>query len=400
MNYAETYEKPAALRQIHISPVPEIQNTRIQNRKNINQGNINRFRVFNSPAGKAKVKYIKRSENFLPLITPSKLKQEIPQTRAAAKTVSLARTGIEKILQNQDRRILVITGPCSIHDEKAALEYAEKLKNLQTAIEDTILIVMRVYFEKPRTNIGWKGLISDPHMDNTFDMTTGLRKARELLLRINEMGIPVATEMLEPSTPAYIADLVSWSAIGARTTESQTHREMASGLPMPVGFKNSTDGGLETAVNAIKAANSPQFFPAVDQNGRTNIMKTNGNPQAHIVLRGGKHTNYDFASIESALDNLKQNNLMQAVIVDCSHGNSKKDYKRQSIAWKDVICQRKAGNKSIAGLMLESNLKPGNQKLNTDLSKLEYGVSVTDACIGWQETEKLILSAHKMLKEV
>ncbi|MDM8538781.1 3-deoxy-7-phosphoheptulonate synthase [Desulfobacterales bacterium HSG17] len=416
MNYAETYDKAVALRQKNISPALPIQgfhllkspvekltieNLTVEKLTGINAGKI--------IAKKTELKYIKASEKFLPLITPAKLKQEIPLTRAAKQAVDLARTGIEKILQKQDKRILVITGPCSIHDEKAALEYAENLKELKKKVEETLLIVMRVYFEKPRTSLGWKGMISDPHMNNSFDMTTGLKKARKLLLKINEMGIPVATEMLEPTTPAYIADLISWSAIGARTTESQTHREMASGLPMPVGFKNSTDGGLKTAINAIKAAGSNQSFLGIDQNGRSNIVRTNGNPWGHIVLRGGKHPNYDFASIESLQNNLKQSNLHEAIVVDCSHGNSCKNYKRQCIAWKEVMRQRKAGNKNIVGLMLESHLFEGNQKISSNLSNqanqfkqanLEYGVSVTDACIGWQETEKLILSADKMLKEV
>ena len=364
----------------------------------------NGFRLLKSSSGekkdgkKAEIKYIKPTENFLPLITPDKLKQEIPISSAAIKTINLARTTIENILNKQDKHILVITGPCSVHDEKAVLEYAEKLNTLKKKVKHTLFIVMRVYFEKPRTNLGWKGMISDPYMNNSFDMTTGLRKARKLLLKINEMGIPAATEMLEPTTPAYIADLIAWSAIGARTTESQTHREMASGLSMPVGFKNSTDGGLKTAINAIKASKTGQSFPAIDQNGRTNIMRTNGNPWAHIVLRGGKYPNYDFASIESAQKQLKENNLLNSIIVDCSHGNSNKDFKRQSIVWKEIIRQRKAGNKSLVGLMLESYLHEGTQKISSDLSSLKYGVSVTDACIGWQETEKLILSADKMLK--
>ncbi|QTA81487.1 Phospho-2-dehydro-3-deoxyheptonate aldolase, Tyr-sensitive [Desulfonema limicola] len=384
------HDEAMSLRQINIAPVPEIQNQPIQNR----------FILLKSPGlKKADVKYIKNEENFLPLISPSKLKHEIPVSREAFNTLCSARQSIKNILTRQDKRILVITGPCSIHDEKSALEYAEKLRILKNRVQDTLLIVMRVYFEKPRTSTGWKGMISDPHMNSSFDMTAGLRKARDILLRINEMGIPAGTEMLEPSTPAYIADLISWSAVGARTTESQIHREMASGLPMPVGFKNSTDGGLDAAVNAIKAASSAQSFPAVDQNGRTNIMRTKGNPWAHIVLRGGKYPNYDFASIESAQKQLKKNNLMDSIIVDCSHGNSDKDFRKQGRAWNDVMRQRKAGNKSIAGLMLESHLNEGSQKPCPDLSKLEYGVSITDPCIGWQETEKLILSAHEMLKE-
>ena len=260
-----------------------------------------------------------------------------------------------------------------------------------------MLLVMRVYFEKPRTTTGWKGLIYDPCMDGTCDMSDGLHKARSLLLKITEMGVPTATEMLEPIIPQYIAGLVCWTAIGARTTESQTHREMASGLSMPVGFKNCTDGELDTALNAMLAAGSPQSFLGIDPDGQTCIVKTTGNPWTHVVLRGGKRPNYDSVSTAEALSMLRNKGLPEAIMVDCSHANSRKKYQGQAIVWQDVINQRLDGNDALVGLMLESNLHEGNQKIGNDLSSLEYGVSVTDACISWETTEQLILGAHERL---
>jgi 3-deoxy-7-phosphoheptulonate synthase len=346
---------------------------------------------------KMKQTYDIHVKEFIPLIPPIALKHEIPISEKAGETVISGRETIQRILKREDRRMLVITGPCSIHDEKAALEYAEKLKSLQEEVVDTQFLVMRVYFEKPRTTVGWKGLINDPRMDGSCDIVEGLRRARKLLLKITEMGVPTGTEMLDPITPQYIAGLVCWAAIGARTTESQTHREMASGLSMPVGFKNCTDGGLSTALNAMIAASSPQHFLGIDQNGQTSIVNTTGNPYTHVVLRGGKRPNYDSVSLMDALDQLKAKGLSEAIMVDCSHANSAKKYQNQTIVWRDAINQRMDGNDSLIGLMLESNLFEGNQKINGDLSKLKYGVSVTDACISWETTENLIRSAHEQL---
>jgi len=337
-------------------------------------------------------------EEFVPLVSPKLLKYKLPMTDRAIHTVTKARAAIGNILEKEDQRILVVVGPCSIHDEAAAREYANRLNALRQQVEETLFIVMRVYFEKPRTTVGWKGLINDPCLDGTCDMNSGLEKARKLLLDITEMGLPTATEMLDPITPQYIAGLICWSAIGARTIESQTHREMASGLSMPVGFKNCTDGELDTAIDAMVAARSPQSFLGIDPDGQTSVVKTKGNPWAHIVLRGGKRPNYDSVSIEEALSMLNKKGLPEAVVVDCSHANSRKKHQGQAIVWQDVINQRLDGNDELIGLMLESNLKEGNQKIADDLSQLEYGVSVTDECISWDTTERLLLSAHEQLR--
>ena len=336
-------------------------------------------------------------ERFIPLISPMDLKEELPISEQSARTVLSGRKAIQGIILHKDRRMLVITGPCSIHDPEAALEYADLLSGLQQKVKDNMLLVMRVYFEKPRTTVGWKGLISDPLLNNTYDTETGFRIARRLLCQITEKGVATATEILDPVTPQYIAGLVCWAAIGARTTESQTHREMASGLSMPVGFKNGTDGKLNTALNAMIAAGAPQNFLGIDANGRSSIVKTKGNPYAHIVLRGGARPNYDSVSIREASTLLGEKGLHDAIIVDCSHSNSRKKYKEQAVAWRDVINQRISGNKSIIGLMLESNLSEGRQDNAGDLSALKYGVSITDACISWETTEDLILSAHQQL---
>jgi len=336
-------------------------------------------------------------EAFIPLVSPNRMKDEIPMTEKASETVLTAREQIGNILNKRDKRLMIVTGPCSIHDEPAALEYAERLAELKKRVEETMLLVMRVYFEKPRTTTGWKGLINDPCMDGSCDMSAGLRIARNLLLKITEMGIPTATEMLDPIIPQYIAGLVCWTAIGARTTESQTHREMASGLSMPVGFKNCTDGELDTALNAMLAAGSPQSFLGIDQSGQACIVKTTGNPWTHVVLRGGKRPNYDSVSIAEAMSMLRDKGLPEIIMVDCSHANSRKKHQRQAVVWQDVINQRLDGNNALVGLMLESNLHEGSQKINGDVSSLRYGVSVTDACISWETTEKLILSAHEML---
>jgi 3-deoxy-7-phosphoheptulonate synthase len=336
-----------------------------------------------------------------PLISPRDLLEQIPMTEAANRTVVQGRDELIRVLSGEDPRVLAVVGPCSIHDEKAALEYAEKLQRLSEKVKSTLLIIMRVYFEKPRTIIGWKGLINDPGLDGSFDIETGLRRARNLLLRIGEMGLPAATEMLEPITPQYVADLVTWAAIGARTTESQTHRQMASGLSMPVGYKNGTDGNLEIAIQAMQAAQHAHSFLGIDQDGRTCVIHTTGNPYGHVILRGGRSgPNYDAANVKSAADALIAAKLPPYLMVDCSHANSDKDYTKQATVWRDAVAQRAAGNRYIAGLMLESHLFPGNQKLTADLAKLQYGVSITDGCISWEQTEELMLDAHKELSKV
>lgn len=336
-------------------------------------------------------------KGFLPLISPNQLKDELPLSEQAFQTVVAGREAIQRILAKEDRRLLVVLGPCSIHDERAALDYARRVRLLNDQVRETFLLVMRVYFEKPRTTIGWKGMISDPCLDGSCDMNYGLRLARRLLLEITEMGVPTATEMLDPITPQYIAGLVCWSAIGARTTESQTHREMASGLSMPVGFKNCTDGGLDTAINAMIAAGSEQSFLGIDANGQTCVVHTTGNPHTHIVLRGGHRPNYDLVSIAEARALLRQKGLPEAIMVDCSHANCNKNYQLQAMVWQDVINQRLDGNDAIIGLMIESNLYEGQQDATAGLDRLRYGVSITDPCISWDTTERLITSAHEKL---
>ena len=339
-----------------------------------------------------------RVRDYLPLMPPKELKQKLPLSELAQKTVIEGRETIQRIIKKEDKRLLAIVGPCSIHDEKAALEYAGRLAALKERVKDTLYLVMRVYFEKSRTTVGWKGLISDPELDGSCDMNAGILKARRLILQIAETGLPTATEMLEPITPQYLADVVCWSAIGARTTESQTHREMASGLSMPVGFKNGTDGHLATAINALVAAHAAQTFLGIDQDGRTCIVKTGGNPYGHIVLRGGRRPNYDPISIEEARLMLITKGLPEAVIVDCSHANSHKKYQGQAIVWRNVVDQVVNGSDSVIGLMLESNLHEGNQKYTGDRSALVYGVSITDECISWETTEDLVMSAHEKLR--
>lgn len=341
--------------------------------------------------------YDVRVKEFTPLIAPDQLKQEMPISESAAQAVLQGRQAIQEILTQKDPRLMVITGPCSIHDERAALEYAQRLKALQAKVQKNLLLVMRVYFEKPRTTVGWKGLINDPNLDGTYDVVKGIKKARGLLDRITGMGLPTATELLDPFIPQYIAGLVCWAAIGARTTESQTHREMASGLSMPVGFKNGTDGNLAVAINAMIAASASQHFLGIDQNGRASVVQTTGNPYAHLVLRGGRRPNYDSVSIREVLSMLKDKGLPQSVVVDCSHANSRKLYKEQGVVWRDVVQQRAGGTKAIVGLMLESNLAEGNQKNTGDLDTMKYGVSITDACISWETTEELILWANDQL---
>ncbi|TFH13377.1 3-deoxy-7-phosphoheptulonate synthase [Candidatus Bathyarchaeota archaeon] len=338
-------------------------------------------------------------QSFVPLIAPKELIKELPASEKVNETVISARETIQRILSKHDRRILVIVGPCSIHDEKSSMEYAKRLNQLRKKVEDTFFIVMRVYLEKPRTIVGWKGLINDPFLDGTHDIVEGLKKARSILLKVNGMGLPAGTEFVDPITPQYISTLISWAAIGARTIESQTHREMASGLSMPVGLKNSTDGTLTSALNALEAARTKQSFLGIDQDGHTCIVNTTGNPWVHIVLRGGPRPNYDPVSIDEALLQLKARDLPGNILVDCSHNNSGKKQRGQSFVWRNVVEQRLEGNNALIGLMLESNLFEGNQPLGEDASKLKYGVSITDECISWETTENLILAAHDRLLE-
>ena len=343
-----------------------------------------------------------RIKNITPLISPVVLKRELPMTEKANLTVVRGRKNVESIINKNDGRLLAIVGPCSIHDRKGAAEYAERLNSLGSRIADKIVVLMRVYFEKPRTKLGWKGLILDPEMDDSSEIASGLRTARKLLIDINELGLPAGSEMLEPIIPQYIADLVSWAAIGARTTESQTHREMASGLSMPVGFKNATDGSLDAAVNACSSAVRPHSFIGIDQEGRTCVFSTTGNQAGHLILRGGKDgPNYYEESVERAESLLEKAKLNDAIIIDCSHGNSGKDPHKQERVLRAILQQKNRGRSSIRGFMLESNLVGGKQEISGFQSPkvdLVYGQSITDACIGWEETEELLLNAHKTLK--
>jgi 3-deoxy-7-phosphoheptulonate synthase len=336
-------------------------------------------------------------KEFKPLIPPADMKQALPLTDAATHSVINGRKDIEHILAGEDSRFLVIAGPCSIHDPTAALEYARKMMGLRREVGDKINLIMRVYFEKPRTTVGWKGLINDPFLDASHNVNTGLETARKLLIDINDMGLPTATEILDPITPQYIAGLLTWVAIGARTTESQTHREMASGLSMPVGFKNSTDGSLTAAVNAMQAAGTPQHFLGIDPRGRSSIVSTTGNPFCHLVLRGGNTPNYDPVSVGKAQTLLGQRNLLANIIVDCSHDNSGQKHTGQAFVFKSALDQRLEGNPGIIGLMLESNLFEGSQKCPGDGCALRYGVSITDECISWETTRDLIRCAHRRL---
>ncbi len=339
------------------------------------------------------------SQELLP--TPSEIKTRLPLTEEIEQFVLSGRETIRNILDHKDHRLFVVIGPCSIHDPVAAMDYAHRLKKLSDEIQDTIYIVMRVYFEKPRTTVGWKGLINDPKMDDSFDIKTGLFTARKLLLDIAKLGLPTATEALDPITPQYIADLISWTAIGARTTESQTHREMASGLSTPIGFKNGTDGSLEVAINALHSASSPHHFLGINQDGACAVFRTKGNQHGHVVLRGGGgKTNYDSVGVKLCEEELKKGNLAPSISIDCSHGNSQKKPELQALVVENCVNQILEGNKSIVSLMLESNIGWGNQAIPTDLSQLKYGVSVTDACIDWETTEKVLREAHNKLKTV
>jgi len=335
-----------------------------------------------------------------PIIAPGDLKQVFPLTESTATFVTGARESISRILMGEDRRLFVVVGPCSIHDPKAALDYAERLAKLSQEVDDQLLLVMRVYFEKPRTTIGWKGLINDPDLNGSHVISKGLGIARKLLSDINDLGLPVAGEMLDTITPQYLADLISWGAIGARTTESQTHREMASGLSFPVGFKNGTDGNLKIALDAMQAAHHQHSFLGINREGRTSIVQTTGNPDVHIVLRGGNDgPNYapeDIAATERALE---KTGLNSAIMIDCSHGNSNKDHNRQQEVLTSALEQVCAGNRSICGLMVESNLEAGSQSIPEDLEQLKYGVSITDKCIDWATTDRLLRDACQTMRE-
>lgn len=335
---------------------------------------------------------------FTPLISPRELKEQFPMTPQSEQVLLASREGIGEILAGRDPRFMVVVGPCSIHDEAAAREYADRLADLARRTADRLLVIMRVYFEKPRTTVGWKGLINDPFMNGTFDIAEGLRRARALLLDVTGRGLPAATEMLDPITPQYTADLISWASIGARTTESQTHRQMASGLSMPVGFKNGTDGNLQTAIDAMRATRHPHSFLGIDDDGKTSIVQTSGNPLCHMILRGGRTgPNYDPATLGGALEGLKAAGLSPSLMVDCSHANSGQDYRNQSFVFRSVLEQRRRGNTQIIGVMLESHLVEGRQALPADPGQLRYGVSITDGCIGWEETSELIEGAFAAL---
>ncbi|ARN75869.1 3-deoxy-7-phosphoheptulonate synthase [Oceanicoccus sagamiensis] len=335
------------------------------------------------------------------LITPEQLKQDLPMSAAAAKSIADSREVIRNILDGKDHRLFVVVGPCSIHDVDAALDYAARLKELAAEVEDTLYIVMRVYFEKPRTTVGWKGLINDPHLNDTFKIQEGLHIGRKLLLDVAEMGLPTSTEALDPISPQYMQDCIAWSAIGARTTESQTHREMASGLSSAVGFKNGTDGGLPVAMNAIQSASKPHRFLGINGEGQVAVIHTKGNPYAHVVLRGGsKGPNYDSVHIELTEQALEKAGAAKNIMVDCSHANSSKQPSLQPAVMDDVSNQIVGGNTSIVGLMIESNINEGNQSIPDDLSQLKYGVSVTDGCIDWETTATALRTMRDKIKAV
>ena len=331
------------------------------------------------------------------LLTPQELKERLPLDMGLKRQIEQSRRDIANIIHKKDKRLLLVVGPCSIHDPKAVMEYAHKLKILADEVKDTVYVVMRVYFEKPRTTVGWKGLINDPHLDGSFNVEYGLQLARKLLIDLVELGLPLATEALDPISPQYMAELFSWSAIGARTTESQTHREMASGLSMSVGFKNGTDGSLATAINALKAASLGHSFIGINQQGQVSLLQTAGNQDGHVILRGGKKPNYTAEFVRQCEQELAAAGLEQSIMIDCSHGNSNKDYRRQPLVAKDAVQQILNGNQSITGLMLESNLFAGNQSSEQPFSEMKYGVSITDACIDWQTTETLLRKIHQQL---
>ncbi len=335
------------------------------------------------------------------LLTPEQLKKDIPLTEKAARTILEGRDSIQRILNREDHRIFIVVGPCSIHDVEAAKDYAQHLQKLAASVSDTLLIVMRVYFEKPRTTVGWKGLINDPYLNDSFKIVDGLHIGRQLLMDIAELGLPTATEALDPISPQYLQDLITWSAIGARTTESQTHREMASGLTSAVGFKNGTDGSLDVAINALKSVSSPHRFLGINAEGKVAVITTNGNPYAHMVLRGGNDKpNYDSVSVSICEQQLSKAGVNTNIMVDCSHANSNKNHELQPLVMENVTNQILEGNKSIVGIMVESNLLAGNQKISSNRDDMEYGKSVTDACIDWATTESAIMAMHEKLKAV
>ena len=332
------------------------------------------------------------------LPTPVELCNKIQRSSNVEQFVVETRNAINKIIFGDDPRLLVVVGPCSIHDLESGREYAERLAKLSQELSDRLLIVMRVYFEKPRTTVGWKGLIMDPKLDGTSDIPLGLEIARSFLTEVLELGLPTATELLDPITPQYIADLICWSAVGARTTESQTHRQMASGLSMPLGFKNATNGDLKVAINAIQAASQPQTFLGIDNAGQANAITTKGNPNCHIVLRGGSDgPNYSAADVADAQEKIAKDNLEPAIMIDCSHANSNKDHELQASVFHDVVDQS-ITNKKIIGTMLESNINSGKQAFPQDKENLQYGVSITDACIDWETTEQLLRDAYNKLE--
>lgn len=335
------------------------------------------------------------------LVTPEQLKRELPLSETAKERVKDARETIYSILDRKDPRLFIVVGPCSIHDTSAALDYARKLKQLADEVQDTLFLVMRVYFEKPRTSIGWKGLVNDPYLDDSFKIEDGLRIGRKLLLDIADIGLPASTEALDPISPQYMQDIIAWSAIGARTTESQTHREMSSGLSSPVGFKNGTDGGLTVAINAMQSVTSPHRFLGINGKGQVSVVTTKGNPYAHVVLRGGSQgPNYDSVHVAQCEQALENGGVSKNIMIDCSHANSNKDPMIQPLVLKDITHQILEGNSSIIGVMLESNINAGSQSIPKNLDDLEYGVSVTDACIDWATTETAIREMAAKLTEV
>ncbi|MEH6473848.1 MAG: 3-deoxy-7-phosphoheptulonate synthase [Halopseudomonas sp.] len=334
------------------------------------------------------------------LITPEEIKRRVPLTDAARRSVLEGREVVRNILDGKDHRLFVVVGPCSIHDPEAALEYGRRLKKLADEVKDTLYIVMRVYFEKPRTTVGWKGLINDPHMNDSFEIEEGLQIGRQLMIDLADMGLPLSTEALDPISPQYMQDLIAWSAIGARTTESQTHREMASGLSSAVGFKNGTDGGLTVAINALQSVSHSHSFLGINGDGQVAVIQTRGNQYGHVVLRGGGgKPNYDSVSVQLCEQALQKSGISTNIMVDCSHANSSKDAALQPLVMENVANQILEGNKTIVGVMVESNLEFGNQSIPKDLSQLKYGVSVTDACIDWSTTEQTLRDMQQKLKQ-
>lgn len=335
---------------------------------------------------------------FAAMLPPEELKQRIPATERAAATVAAGRRTLEAILERRDPRLLVVVGPCSIHDTVAGLDYARRLRALADEVSDTLFLVMRAYLEKPRTSVGWEGFTVDPRMDRSFHIQEGMERARRFLVEVNELGLPVGTEALDPIAPQYRGDLVSWTAIGARTAESQTHRNLASGLPTAVGFKNGTDGGLEGAVNAMLSASQPHAFLGVNDQGRSAVIRTRGNPHGHLVLRGGARPNFDSVSVSLAEEALSRAGLPRRIVIDCSHANSWKRAELQPFVVRDAIHQIRRGNRSIVGLMLESFIEPGSQPIPEDPARLRYGCSVTDPCLGWDATVEVLREARELLR--